>query len=45
MPPYAERIRALSGLPVYDLTTIVGWALHGYGKERAFLAETPSSSL
>lgn len=32
MPPYAGRIRALSNLPVYDLTTLIGWALRGYGK-------------
>jgi len=31
MPPYAERIRAVSGLPVYDLTTLIGWAIGGMG--------------
>jgi Asp/Glu/hydantoin racemase len=30
MPPYAERIRAASGLPVYDLTTLIGWAMGGF---------------
>ncbi|HVX31196.1 MAG TPA: aspartate/glutamate racemase family protein, partial [Nitrolancea sp.] len=32
MPPYAEPIRAVSRLPVYDLTTLIGWAMGGYGK-------------
>lgn len=29
MPPYAHRIQAATGLPVYDLTTMVGWAASG----------------
>jgi len=29
MPPYAHRIQAAIGLPVYDLTTMVGWAVSG----------------
>jgi Asp/Glu/hydantoin racemase len=29
MPPYAHRIQAATGLPVYDLTTMVGWAVSG----------------
>ncbi len=29
MPPYAHRIQSASGLPVYDLTTMVGWACAG----------------
>ncbi len=27
MPPYAPRIRALTGLPVFDVTTMVRWAV------------------
>jgi Asp/Glu/hydantoin racemase len=26
MPPYADAVRRVSGLPVFDLTTLVGWA-------------------
>jgi Asp/Glu/hydantoin racemase len=26
MPPYADAVRRVSGLPVFDLTTMVGWA-------------------
>lgn len=29
MPPYADTIRRLSRLPVYDLTTLVRWAVSG----------------
>lgn len=29
MPPYADLIRATTGLPVYDLTTLVRWAVMG----------------
>lgn len=29
MPPYADAIRATTGLPVYDLTTLVRWAVMG----------------
>lgn len=29
MPPYAHRIQAATGLPVYDLTTMIGWAAAG----------------
>ncbi len=29
MPPYAHRIRAVTGRPVYDLTTMVRWACSG----------------
>ena len=29
MPPYAHRIQAATALPVYDLTTMVGWAASG----------------
>ncbi|MCM8749946.1 aspartate/glutamate racemase family protein [Thermomicrobiaceae bacterium CFH 74404] len=27
MPPYAHRIRALTGLPVFDVTTMIRWAV------------------
>jgi hypothetical protein len=26
MPPYAPAIREATGLPVYDVTTLIGWA-------------------
>lgn len=29
MPPYADRIRAATSLPVYDITTLVRWAVSG----------------
>lgn len=29
MPPYADRVRRATGLPVYDLTTMVRWAVMG----------------
>ena len=29
MPPYADLIRKVTGLPVYDLTTFVRWAMTG----------------
>jgi hypothetical protein len=29
MPPYADLIRSVTGLPVYDLTTLVRWAMTG----------------
>jgi hypothetical protein len=31
MPPYAADIRRRFGLPVYDLTTLVNWAVAGLG--------------
>ncbi len=30
MPPYADLIREVTGLPVYDLTTLVQWAMMGF---------------
>ena len=44
MPPYAQRIRAATGLPVYDLTTLIGWALGGIGLERAVRKATSARS-
>lgn len=31
MPPYADLIRQITGLPVFDLTTLVRWAVAGVG--------------
>lgn len=30
LPPYRAAVRAATGLPVYDLTTLVGWAAAGF---------------
>lgn len=34
MPPYAADIAEATGLPVYDLTTLVGWAVAGVRRRR-----------
>lgn len=35
MPPYAQAIREATGLPVHDLTTLVGWAV-GANRRKEF---------
>jgi Asp/Glu/hydantoin racemase len=34
MPPYAAAIREETGLPVHDLTTLVGWLVGAHRRER-----------
>ena len=34
MPPYAAAIRDATGLPVHDLTTLVGWFVEGHRRRR-----------